>query len=82
MKSFDLKLDGKHPHAIDAHFIPSNWLGRSNVNFITPWKDRPVLLSTFVESDILSKTEEMDLIDGRVEVADVQPKVEPWLEGK
>ena len=77
-----MELGAKKPHAIDAHFIASNWLGRSNVSFITPWKNRRVLLDTLVESDILSATDEMDLIGGRVEIADVQPKIEPWLEGK
>ena len=76
-------MSGEKPHTLNAHFIATNWLGKQNALFSTPWfPERKAKLDDLVNAGILSDDEGQQLVSGKIEPETLQKKADPWIKGK
>ena len=82
VKTIDIELSGEKPHTVNAYFIATNWFGKENALFSTPWyPDRKAKLDDLVEAGIIPDDEGQQLVRGEVEKEPLQKKADPWLKG-
>ena len=82
IKTIDIDLSGEKPHTVNAHFITTNWLGKENALFSTPWfPNRKAKLDDLVNVGIISDDEGQKLVHGDIETEALQKKADPWIQG-